>query len=120
MERLTCKAPSGHGWVWAVKTTGVHTTQNVIDRLAAYEDIGWEPEKLKALVACWSIFESAAIADMDAALGKAIEDLHFVMRGGNPCEVCARKCEDGDGTCKPVWRGEKELEAQEGEDKNEP
>lgn len=39
-------------------------------------------------------------------LAKAIEDLHFLMAGGDPCKVCTIKCLMGEGNCKPVWRGE--------------
>lgn len=38
---------------------------------------------------------------------KAINDLHFVMAGGDPCRVCAKKCMMGEGNCQPVWTGEK-------------
>lgn len=49
----------------------------------------------------------------DAMLRRAVEDLHFVMAGGDPCKVCAVKCAFGTGECKPVWRGEQseEMEA---------
>ncbi len=43
MERLTHKAHSALGWVWATKDM-----QGAIDRLAAYEDTGLEPEALEA------------------------------------------------------------------------
>ena len=46
----------------------------------------------------------------DAMLAKAIEDLHFVMAGGDACKVCALKCTFGTGDCKPVWRGEEAEE----------
>lgn len=42
-----------------------------------------------------------------AMLRRAVEDLHFVMAGGDACKVCTVKCAFGEGTCKPVWRGEK-------------
>ena len=45
-------------------------------------------------------------AALNAMLGKAIADLHFVMAGGDPCKVCTVKCAFGEGNCKPVWRGE--------------
>lgn len=43
----------------------------------------------------------------DAMLRRAVENLHFVMAGGDSCKVCTVKCAFGEGTCKPVWRGEK-------------
>ena len=52
------------------------------------------------------------LADMNAMLAKAIEDLHTLMAGGVPCEMCTVKCAFGEGNCKPVWRGETE-EAEE-------
>lgn len=45
-------------------------------------------------------------AALNAMLGKAVADLHFVMAGGDPCKVCTVKCAFGEGNCKPVWRGE--------------
>lgn len=46
----------------------------------------------------------------DAMLRRAIEDLHFVMAGGDACKVCALKCTFGTGECKPVWKGEEAEE----------
>lgn len=43
---------------------------------------------------------------LNSKLRQAIADLHFVMTGGDACEVCAVKCAFGEGNCKPVWRGE--------------
>lgn len=59
--------------------------------------------------------ERARIAEdklggVNAMLCRAIEDLHFVMSGGDPCKVCALKCAFGTGECKPVWRGEEAEE----------
>lgn len=39
-------------------------------------------------------------------LNEVIADLHFVMSGGDPCKVCATKCNFGEEHCKPIWRGE--------------
>ena len=46
----------------------------------------------------------------DAMLRRAIEDLHFVMAGGDACKVCALKCTFGTGDCKPAWKGEEAEE----------
>ena len=59
--------------------------------------------------------ERARIAEeklggVNAMLARAIEDLHFVMAGGDACKVCALKCTFGTGECKPVWRGEEAEE----------
>ena len=59
--------------------------------------------------------ERARIAEeklggVNAMLARAIEDLHFVMAGGDTCKVCALKCTFGTGDCKPVWRGEEAEE----------
>lgn len=51
------------------------------------------------------------VQSLNERLTNAIEDLHFVMGGGDPCKVCAVKCAFGEGNCKPVWRGEKMEEA---------
>ena len=40
-------------------------------------------------------------------LVKALADLRYVMAGGDPCKVCAKKCMMGEGNCQPVWTGEK-------------
>ena len=46
----------------------------------------------------------------DAMLRRAVEDLHFLMAGGDACKVCALKCTFGTGDCKPVWKGEEAEE----------
>lgn len=39
-------------------------------------------------------------------LDQAIKDLHFVMAGGNACQVCKNKCLMGTSdACKPRWKG---------------
>ena len=50
------------------------------------------------------------LSGVNAMLAKAIEDLHFVMAGGDACKVCTRKCTFGTGECKPVWKGEEAEE----------
>lgn len=49
------------------------------------------------------------LADLRRTVDKAIKDLHFVMAGGDPCRVCAKKCMMGEGNCQPVWTGEKTV-----------
>lgn len=58
----------------------------------------------------------AKLAQVNAMLARALDDLHFVMAGGDPCKVCTVKCAFGEGTCKPVWRGEKTAETEEAAD----
>lgn len=70
------------------------------------------PSAQEALEACGCAQDRARIAEVklgksEAMLRKAVADLHFVMAGGDPCKVCTVKCAFGEGTCKPVWRGEK-------------
>lgn len=77
-----------------------------------------EGSAVKALGACGCAQDRARIAEVklgksEAMLRKAVADLHFVMAGGDPCKVCTVKCAFGEGTCKPVWRGEK-AETEEG------
>lgn len=48
--------------------------------------------------------ERARVAE--AKLAKAVKDLLFVMAGGDPCKVCAKKCLMGEKDCQPVWSGE--------------
>lgn len=50
------------------------------------------------------------LGGVNAMLAKAVEDLHFVMAGGDACKVCTRKCTFGTGECKPVWKGEEAEE----------
>lgn len=45
MERLTVETQSNCGLVWGIHTP--HSTQEAIDRLAAYEDTGLLPEEAK-------------------------------------------------------------------------
>lgn len=58
----------------------------------------------------------AKLAQVNAMLARALDDLHFVMAGGDPCKVCTVKCAFGTGECKPVWRGEKTAETEEAAD----
>ena len=52
----------------------------------------------------------AKLAQVNAMLARALDDLHFVMAGGDACKVCACKCTFGTGECKPVWKGEEAEE----------
>lgn len=58
-----------------------------------------------------AVAQSTAM-QLDTMLKKALEDLHFVMAGGDPCKVCTVKCAFGEGNCKPVWRGEVSSETE--------
>ena len=58
----------------------------------------------------------AKLSQVNAMLARAIDDLHYVMAGGDPCRVCTVKCAFGEGTCKPVWRGEEKAETEEAAD----
>jgi len=40
-----------------------------------------------------------------AKLDQVIQDLHFVMAGGDVCKVCKNKCLMGTADCKPRWKG---------------
>lgn len=80
-----------------------------------------EGSAVKALEACGCAQDRARIAEVklgqsEAMLRKAVADLHFTMAGGDPCKVCTVKCAFGEGTCKPVWRGEKTAETEEAAD----
>lgn len=80
-----------------------------------------EGSAVKALEACGCAQDRARIAEVklgqsEAMLRKAVADLHFVMAGGDPCKVCTVKCAFGEGTCKPMWRGEKTAEMEEAAD----
>ena len=72
-------------------------------------------DAMEALAACERAQERARTAEaklggVNAMLRRAIEDLHFVMAGGDACKVCALKCTFGTGECKPVWKGEEAEE----------
>ena len=80
-----------------------------------------EGSAVKALEACGCAQDRARIAEVklgqsEAMLRKAVADLHFVMAGGDPCKVCTVKCAFGEGTCKPMWWGEKTAETEEAAD----
>jgi len=99
------------------------TVQHEADLLRA-DQLAEELEEAKAaassaqeaLEACARAQEQACtaevkLAQVNTSLTKAIEDLHFVMAGGNACKVCTRRCTFGTGECRPIWRGE-ETEAE--------
>lgn len=53
---------------------------------------------------------NTAKAMLDATTGKldgAIKALHFVMAGGDSCQICSRTCMMGEQDCQPEWIGEK-------------
>ena len=72
------------------------------------------PSAQEALEACDMAQNRARTAE--AKLARAIDDLHFVMAGGDPCKVCTVKCAFGTGECKPVWKGEEKAETEEAAD----
>lgn len=72
------------------------------------------PSANEALAACGRARAQARTAE--AKLRRAIADLHFVMADGDPCRVCTVKCAFGEGTCKPVWRGEETEKTEEDAD----
>lgn len=55
MERLTVKIPSNCGFVWGIKCPvgQLPSTQETIDRLAAYEDTNMTPEEITDFVNRW-------------------------------------------------------------------
>lgn len=70
---------------------------------------------LDAAEACEAAMERAQAAEdklgeANAMLRQAVTDLHFLMAGGDACKVCALKCAFGEGTCKPLWKGEEAEE----------
>ncbi|MBQ7828021.1 MAG: hypothetical protein IJ386_07125 [Clostridia bacterium] len=104
MERLTHQGEHGPHWDKSVfsKHHGMEKDL-IIDRLAAYEDTGLEPEQIAEL----------------------INDFHALMWYGDGCECCAHKIIDervpfrrihcGLGNainCQPRWRGFAREEAE--------
>ena len=45
---------------------------------------------------------------MEAKLAQAREVIHFLMKSGDPCKVCAKTCKMGE-ECVPLWRGGADL-----------
>lgn len=43
-----------------------------------------------------------------ATLAQAREVIHFLMKSGDPCKVCAKTCKMGE-ECVPLWRGGADL-----------
>lgn len=44
----------------------------------------------------------------EAKLAQAHEVIHFLMKSGDPCKVCAKTCKMGE-ECVPLWRGGADL-----------
>lgn len=43
-----------------------------------------------------------------ALLAQASEVIHYLMKSGDPCKVCAKTCKMGE-ECVPLWRGGADL-----------
>lgn len=91
------------------------TVQHEADqqRILALSDLVEQIEQDNSVTA--EAQERAHIAEdklggVNAMLRRALDDLHFVMAGGDACKVCACKCTFGTGECKPVWKGEEAEE----------
>lgn len=86
------------------------TVQHEVDRQkieALEQQVADQAENIASLEVHSYARESAQeFAYYKRTLAQAIEDLHTVMAGGDPCKVCVKKCLMGAGDCKPVWRGE--------------
>lgn len=95
MERLTKRVAGGHAW-YNHQPGKTVSNDDLLARLAAYEDTGLTPENIKEL----------------------ISDIHALMWYGEGCEICAHKIVDerkpyrclrcglGKGAeCEPLWRG---------------
>lgn len=48
---------------------------------------------------------TADMYELKTLFEQAVEDLHKVMAGYNPCDVCLNKCPMGATKCTPAWRG---------------
>ena len=84
MERLTYKAKSNCGYVWALRTPGTGM-QMAIDRLAAYEETGLEPEEihdqLESMVDAVALFFEIS--------PNRLRELVRADKGGiSPCTFC--------------------------------
>lgn len=86
----------------AILQTHMESVSRVLDSLATDAEL-LEGEMAERIPEAEAVLAASAA---EKKLTKAIEDLRFVMGGGDPCEVCAIKCTMGVGNCKPVWRGE--------------
>ena len=54
MKRLTCRAPDGTAYLYNMGGTNA-----AIDRLAAYEDTGLEPEQVQYMMTDWVVWKEA-------------------------------------------------------------
>ena len=54
MKRLTCRAPDGTAYLYNMGGTNA-----AIDRLAAYEDTGLEPEQVQDMMTDWVVWKEA-------------------------------------------------------------
>lgn len=81
-----------------------------VEMLEAEAAAGQDAEAATACERERAYLAEKKLGGVNAMLAKAIEDLHFVMAGGDACKVCTRKCTFGTGECKPVWKGEEAEE----------
>lgn len=89
----------------AILQTHLESVNRVTDSMVM------DAEMLEAEMSDAAVLAASARAHTaEKKLAKAIADLHFVMGGGDPCRVCAKKCMMGEGNCTPVWRGEEAEE----------
>lgn len=75
-----------------------HLVEEYEKRIAGYK------EDLDGLIEFRNQTEET-IPALQKKLANAINDLHTVMAGGNPCDVCLNKCPMGTTNCTPAWRG---------------
>lgn len=112
MDDLNMKLPKQH---IAILQTHMESVNRLTDSLAKDAELleidmgGDTPTSTETQESAEKVQERARAAE--AMLAKAVEDLHFVMAGGDPCKVCTKKCLMGEGNCKPVWRGEEKEAA---------
>jgi len=90
MERLTYKAKSNCGFVWAIRCPRA-SMQDAIDRLAAYEDTGLEPEEIKERLEAYKelFFERADLYNEIGSI-EHIRDLARAEKDGRlvmPCKI---------------------------------
>lgn len=90
----------------AILQTHMESVSRVLDSLATDAELleGEMAERIPEAETVLAVSAKACAAE--EKLSKAVEDLRFVMGGGDPCEVCATKCMMGVDNCKPIWRGE--------------
>ena len=97
MERLTERLPNGV--IRRVEVNDENRGENVMSRLAAYEDTGMEPEEIKDFVSRWK--EATELAGLFKEAG--IDRLRELAEADKDGRCVVLPCKDGDDVFSFRW-----------------